>query len=82
MQITKDRKKIDLAGLVWTDPERMSGVPCFKGTRVPVQNLFDYLEGGESIESFLDDFEGVTREQAMALIEVAAERVVGDLEHA
>ena len=82
MLITKERKEIDLAGLVWTDPDRMSGAPCFKGTRVPVQNLFDYLEGGESIESFLDDFEGVTREQVMALIEVAAERVVGDLEHA
>lgn len=82
MLTTKGRKKVDLSGLVWTDAERMSGAPCFMGTRVPVQNLFDYLEGGESVESFLDDFEGVTREQVTGVIEAAADRFVRDLEAA
>ena len=47
------------------DPEILGGTPVFNGTRVPIKNLFDYLEGGESIETFLDDFEGVTREQVL-----------------
>jgi uncharacterized protein (DUF433 family) len=55
--------EVELEHLVWTDPERMSGVPCFYGTRVPVKNLFDYLEGGQSLETFLNDFEGVSHEQ-------------------
>ncbi len=82
VMIAKERNKVELNRLVWTDPERMSGAPCFAGTRVPVQNLFDYLEGGESIESFLDDFEGVSREQVMAVIEAAADRVITELEQA
>ncbi len=40
------KKEVELEHLVWVDPERMSGAPCFYGTRVPVKNLFDYLEGG------------------------------------
>ena len=47
----------------------MHGVPVFRGTRVPVQTLFDYLEGGESIENFLDAFPTVKREQVLAVIE-------------
>jgi len=50
--------------VVWQDPERLSGTPCFTGTRVPIETLFDYMEGGDSLNSFLDDFPGVTREQA------------------
>ena len=49
----------------------MSGAPCFAGTRVPIQNLIDYLEGGETIEEFLDDFPSVSREQACAFLEEA-----------
>ena len=60
-----------LFGLVWINPERLSGEPCFFGTRVPVKNLYDYLEHGESLESFLDDFPGVDREQAVAVLELA-----------
>ncbi|HEY0322561.1 MAG TPA: DUF433 domain-containing protein [Pyrinomonadaceae bacterium] len=51
------------------DPEKMSGTPVFAGTRVPVKNLFDYLEGGDSLDVFLDDFPTVTREQALGVLE-------------
>jgi uncharacterized protein (DUF433 family) len=71
----QNRSDNPLSGIVWSDPERMSGVPCFAGTRVPVQALFDYLEGGDGLEIFLDDFEGVTREQAIAVIECAREQL-------
>ena len=55
---------------IWhSDPEIMGGVPVFTGTRVPVRSLFDYLEGGESIEDFLDGFPSVKREQVIAVIE-------------
>src|SRR5439155_7302893 len=60
-----------LFGIVWINPNRMSGAPCFAGTRVPIKNLFDYLEGGESLDDFLEGFPGVTREQAIAVIELA-----------
>lgn len=60
-----------LFGVIWINPGRMSGAPCFYGTRVPLQNLFDYLEGGDTLDQFLEDFEGVTREQATAVLELA-----------
>ena len=82
MVSTAGTNEVELARFVWTDPDRMSGTPCFAGTRVPVQNLFDYLEGGSNIEDFLDDFEGVSREQAIAVIELAAQRFIVELEHA
>ena len=53
------------------DPEVMSGTPVFAGTRVPVQNLFDYLEGGDDLDEFLDDFPSVTRAAAVAVLEMA-----------
>lgn len=56
-----------LFGVVWINPERMSGAPCFYGTRVPVQNLFDYLRAGRTIDFFLEDFPGVTRQQVERL---------------
>jgi uncharacterized protein (DUF433 family) len=55
------------------DPEIMSGTPCFAGTRVPIQNLIDYLEGGDSIEDFLEGFPSVSREQVIAFLEEAKE---------
>ena len=73
------KKEVELEQLVWVDPERMSGTPCFYGTRVPVKNLFDYLEGGQSLETFLDDFEGVTREQADAVLRMAMENLLESL---
>ena len=71
MLTTDTKKAINIPGLIWTDPERMSGAPCFDKTRVPITHLFEYLEGGESLESFLVDFEGVTREQAVGVLELA-----------
>jgi uncharacterized protein (DUF433 family) len=59
-----------------SDPEIMSGTPVFVGTRVPVYNLFDYLEAGDSLDTFLESFPSVTREQAIAALEIAKEAVV------
>ena len=58
-------------GQVSIDPEIMSGTPVFAGTRVPVQNLFDYIEGGEDLTEFLDDFPSVSKESAVAVLEMA-----------
>lgn len=60
------------------DPEIMSGALCFTGTRVPVQNLFDYLEGTASLEEFLQDFPSVSRETAVAVIEDAKSKLFSD----
>ena len=54
-----------------SSPEILGGTPVFAGTRVPVQNLIDYLEAGDSLEDFLDAFPSVTREQAVAALEIA-----------
>lgn len=58
------------------DPEIMSGTPVFKGTRVPIKNLFDYLETGESLETFLEDFPSVKKEQAITLLETAEKLLI------
>jgi uncharacterized protein (DUF433 family) len=60
------------------DPEVMSGALCFTGTRVPVKNLFDYFEGGSSLEEFLEDFPSVSRETAVVVLEAARDRLVAD----
>lgn len=60
-----------LQEVVHCDPEIMHGAPVFKGTRVPAQALLDYLEAGDPLEAFLDDFPSVTREQAATFIELA-----------
>lgn len=64
--------------LVNRNPEIMSGSLCFTGTRVPVQNLFDYLEGSSSLEDFLEDFPSVPRGTAVAVLEAARERFFAD----
>lgn len=64
--------------VVTVDPEILGGTPVFAGTRVPVKNLFDYLEAGDSLEVFLDAFPSVTREQAVAALEMAREALVAD----
>lgn len=56
--------------------EIQSGEPVFTGTRVPVKNLFDYLKGGNSVETFLDDFPSVTYEQAFKVIELAENQLL------
>lgn len=60
-----------IENVIWIDPERVSGAPCFINTRVPIQNLFDYLEGGEPLDEFLEGFPPVTREQAIKVLELA-----------
>ncbi len=57
--------------VVHSDPEILGGTPVFVGTRVPVKNLFDYLEAGDPLADFLKDFPSVTREQAVAALELA-----------
>ena len=62
--------------VVHSDPEILSGTPVFVGTRVPAQSLFDYLEGGDTIDEFLRQFPSVRREQALAALEMARESVL------
>jgi uncharacterized protein (DUF433 family) len=62
--------------IVVSNPQIMSGTPCFAGTRVPVQTLLDYLEGGDSIDEFLDGFPTVSRKQVIGFLEEAKERVL------
>jgi uncharacterized protein (DUF433 family) len=69
-----------LFGLVWINRKRVSGTPCFYGTRVPIKNLFDSMAAGESLEEFLDGFEGVSREQALAILSLAGADLLSDLE--
>jgi uncharacterized protein (DUF433 family) len=57
--------------LITTSPDRLSGTPVFAGTRVPVQTLIDYLEAGDTLEAFLADFPSVSREHAVAVLELA-----------
>lgn len=64
--------------LVSRDPEVMSGALCFAGTRVPVKNLFDYLEGTSTLEDFLEDFPTVSRERAVDVLEAARELLAAD----
>ena len=59
------------AHIINIDPEILGGTPVFNGTRVPIKNLFDYLEAGHSIDYFLDDFESVNRDQVLRLLEVS-----------
>ena len=62
--------------VVHRDPEILGGTPVFIGTRVPAQALFDYLEGGESLDEFLRQFPSVSRAQAVAALELAKESVL------
>ncbi len=63
--------------VVYSDPETLGGTPVFVGTGVPVQSLFDYLEGGETLDEFLRQFPSVTREQAVAALDLAQGVSVG-----
>ena len=64
--------------VVHSDPEILGGTPVFVGTRVPIRNLIDYLEAGDSLEDFLHSFPTVQREQALAALELAGELFTGD----
>ena len=67
-----------LEQIVHRDPEILGGTPVFRGTRVPLRSLFDYLEGGETLDEFLRQFPSVRREQAIALLELACETLAAD----
>jgi uncharacterized protein (DUF433 family) len=68
-----------IANIIVKDPEILGGTPVFSGTRVPFQALLDYLEGGQTLAEFLEDFPTVTREQAVAALEAAKSLLVGQL---
>src|SRR2546423_2725950 len=65
-----------LDAVVHSDPEILGGTPVFRGTRVPLKNLVDYLAAGDTLDEFLDHFPSVKREQAMAILEIAAKEVL------
>ena len=62
--------------VVHSDPDILSGTPVFVGTRVPVQSLFDYLEAGDTLDEFLRQFPSVTRDQAVAALELARDQLL------
>ena len=62
--------------LITTSPDRLGGTPVFAGTRVPVQTLVDYLEAGDSLDDFLADFPSVSREHAIAVLELAKSALI------
>jgi len=72
-------KTLIVADIVHSDPQIMHGVPIFKGTRVPVQALIDHLEAGDSLEVFLESFPSVSREQAVAFIELASRAALAEI---
>ena len=63
----------NVLSVVHSDPDIMGGVPVFQGTRVPLRNLIDYVEGGHSLDEFLDAFPTVSREQAVAALDAASD---------
>ncbi|MDR1010648.1 MAG: DUF433 domain-containing protein [Opitutaceae bacterium] len=67
------KKRGTKSSVVKIDPEIMSGTPCFAGTRVPVRALLDYIEGGETLDDFLDQYPSVSREQVIAYLEESGE---------
>ncbi len=71
---------MNIKELVEVDPEKMSGVPVFTGTRVPINHLFEYLEGGDTLDEFLDQFPSVTREQALGVLELSKESLLSQHE--
>ena len=65
--------------IISRDPEVLDGTPVFRGTRVPLQALLDYLEGGQTLDEFLDDFPTVTRQAAVQALEHGKALVVSEL---
>jgi uncharacterized protein (DUF433 family) len=73
---------VELTDIVSRDPDIVSGVLCFTGTRVPAQSLIDHLKAGDSLEDFLEGFPSVSREQAEAFLEFAFRSAVLEVDHA
>lgn len=72
------REVAGTSGVVHSDPGILGGTPVFAGTRVPVASLFDYLEGGETLDEFLRQFPSVKREQAIAALDLARDSLLAD----
>ena len=70
IEILEDGSQV-VEGVIWIHPDRVSGAPCFVKTRVPIQNLFDYLESGAPLEEFLIGFPPISRDQAIKVLELA-----------
>ena len=64
--------------VIEVNPGKLGGTPVFAGTRVPIQNLFDYIEGGDTLEDFLEGFPPVTREQAIDVLEMAKSSLLAE----
>ena len=69
-------QKAQLSQVIWINPDRTSGAPCFTGTRVPVQMLLDHLKHGETIDDFLEGVPTVSRQQAELFLELASEQPI------
>jgi uncharacterized protein (DUF433 family) len=73
-------RSVNLAGeVIVKDPDVLGGTPVFHGTRVPFRALLDYLEGGQNLDEFIDDFPTVTREAAISALELANSVLAGQL---
>jgi uncharacterized protein (DUF433 family) len=73
--MTAEQKR-RLDEVIWVHPQRMSGAPCFRGTRVPVQSLIDFLEGGETIDQFLQLYPSITRQQVLTVLDFANDQIL------
>ena len=71
---------MNIKDVVNIDPNRMSGAPCFTGTRVPINHLFEFIESGETLDEFLRQFPSVTRNQATAVLELSKESLLANHE--
>ena len=79
VQIDRECDPMDRSKIVHSNPEILGGTPVFFGTRVPVRTLLVYLEGGETLEEFLDNFPTVSREQAIAFLEESASSLLAQI---
>ncbi len=73
-----DRRGLSILAVISTSPDILSGTPVFKETRVPIKNLFDYIETGETLEEFLIAFPSVNREQVIEVLEMAEQALTSE----
>ncbi len=73
--MTAEQKR-RLDEVIWVNPQRMSGAPCFRDTRVPVQSLIDFLEAGETIDQFLQLYPSITRQQVLTVLDFANDQIL------
>jgi uncharacterized protein (DUF433 family) len=76
----QEASSVNIKAVIEIDPEKMSGTPVFRGSRVPISNLFDCLEDGETVDAFLYQFPTVTREQVLSVLELSKERLLAESE--